>query len=138
MKKIMFISVLFTAVIFCLSCAKTNEVCELVPAKIIRFDCDRVIFQMIPPGKFGDSSWTDVQTGISYSNVFSYYNTCQVSELAKGKFATLYIKVKETYDASILENCAQCQAVSQNPPKTMVQMTKIEASPCENTEKGDQ
>lgn len=132
MKKVMLVSGLIALAGSFMSCCKEKEECELVPAKILRYDCDRVIFQMLSPGKFGDSVWTDVQTGNRYNNVFSYYNTCQVSALTNGELDTLYIKVKETYDASILDNCVQCLAVSQNPPKTMVQMTKLSAYACSN------
>lgn len=112
------------------SCKKDNAECELVAAKIIRYDCDRVIFQMLTPVNLGDSGWLDVQTGIRYDNVISYNNTCIISKLPLRKSDTLYVKVKKGNDAAIPASCVQCLAVSQNPPGTMVDFVEISGFPC--------
>lgn len=116
------------------SCKKTKSECKLIPAKIIRYDCDRVIFQLQTPTLIGDATWTDVQTGQQFTNVVSFYNTCKISEFTggNGKLITLYVK-------SVISNqvpntsCFQCQAISQNPPQTKVDFTEIYLSSCENS-----
>jgi len=115
------------------SCSKSTEDCTLVPAKILRYDCDRVILQLETAESIGDASWTDVQTGQSYNNVVSYYNTCEISRLANGQKKTLYAKVEKTAQTLIPENCVQCQATSQNPPQTRVVLTQIQTEPCNAT-----
>jgi hypothetical protein len=115
------------------SCKKTNTDCSLIPAKIIRYDCDRVIFQLQSPASIGDTTWTDVQTGLQYSNVVSFYNTCKIAELTKGELKTIYIKpdlINQVPDGS----CYQCLAVSQNPPQTKIGFTEISLSGCENVQ----
>lgn len=115
------------------SCKKTNTDCSLIPAKIIRYDCDRVIFQLQSPTLIGDATWTDEQTGLQYTNVVSFYNTCKIAELTKGELKTIYVKpdlTNQTPDGS----CYQCLAVSQNPPQTKVGFTEISLSDCQNSQ----
>lgn len=116
--------------IFFSSCEKANEDCDLVPAKIIRYDCDRVIFQLLTTENIGDADWEDVQTGERYSNVVSYYNTCAVSTLTNGEKITLYVKAKKTNEDLYDANCIQCQALPQDPPQTKVDLLSFSTEPC--------
>lgn len=113
------------------SCEKCIPDCELVPAKIIRYDCDRVIFQLLTPTPIGDPDWEDVQTGQRYSNVVSYYNTCKISTLTNGEKATLYVNFKEPDMNPVIGDCYRCQAISQAPPQTKVDFGTISETPCE-------
>jgi hypothetical protein len=116
------------------SCKKTNTDCSLIPAKIIRYDCDRVIFQLQSPTLIGDATWTDVQTGLQYSNVVSYYNTCKIVGISNGKKITLYVSIKEPDTNPSIPDCFRCEALSQNPPQTKVEFTEISLSGCENAQ----
>ena len=104
----------------------------MVPAKIIRYDCDRVIMQLLTSESIGDASWTDIETGQSYTNVVSYYNTCQVNALTNGEKDTIYVKAEKTTQNSIPANCVQCMAIAQNPPQTKVLLTRMDTEPCRN------
>lgn len=126
---------LISAVTVCLtlvfaSCKKTSNECGLVQAKIIRYDCDRVIFQLITSESIGDANWVDVQTGQRFTNVVSYYNTCAVNTLTNGELASLYVNVKKTTETLYDSNCNQCQAISDNPPQTKVDFISISKTPC--------
>lgn len=125
------ILLVFLAAFF--SCSKSNDDCALVPAKILRYDCDRVIMQLETNEMIGDANWTDVQTGQSYNNVVSYYNTCEISRLTNGEKQTLYVRVQKTNENLIPDNCVQCQAIPQNPPQTKVVLTQIQTKPCDVT-----
>lgn len=112
------------------SCAKHKNDCSLIPAKVIRYDCDMVIFQLLTNKNIGDTSWTDVQTGDSYNNVVSYYNTCQIASLTNGRFDTLYVKVEKTNEYLFANGCVQCLQASPHPPQTKVIFTDVQAQPC--------
>lgn len=127
---------LFTALIAVIlifsSCKKCDTPCNLIAAKIIRYDCDRVIFQLLTTETIGDADWEDVQTGQRYNNVVSYYNTCKIAEFTKGKKITLYVSFKEPDTNPTIPDCFRCEALSQNPPQTKVDFTEISISACEN------
>lgn len=57
----LFAALLATILIFS-SCKKSDTDCNLIPAKIIRYDCDRVIFHIVTTESIGDTDWEDVQT----------------------------------------------------------------------------
>ena len=130
MKKI----TLFSATVILLfafsSCEKCEVDCDLTPVKIIRYDCDRVIFQILDSTSVGDAVWEDVQTGQRYNNVVSYYNTCKIARLAKGEKITLYVQVEDPSNSN-LRDCVQCEALSQLPPQTKVDFSIITAKSCE-------
>lgn len=113
------------------SCEKCIVDCDLVPAKIIRYDCDRVIFQIMDGSAAGDADWEDVQTGRHYNNVVSYSNTCKIASLTNGQMVTLYVSIKKSGTQPKTTDCYQCQAVSANPPQTMVDFGDIATEPCE-------
>ena len=113
------------------SCEKCIPDCDLVPAKIIRYDCDRVIFQLLTNTAIGDPDWQDVQTGQRYSNVVSYYNTCEIAKLTNGEKQTLYVNFIEPDMDPIVGDCYRCQAISQAPPQTKVHLKTISTSACE-------
>lgn len=114
-----------------MACNKQRTGCELVPAKIIRYDCDRVVFQFLSPERIGDSSWKDEQSGNIYTNVASYFNTCEIARITNGEFKILYVK-PELIDTSLTApDCNQCQALSIAPPASMVDFTEIAESPCD-------
>ena len=79
-KRNLFISTIILLVAFS-SCEKSSSECKLVPAKVLRYDCDRVIFQLLTTKAIGDANWEDVQTGQRYNNVVSYYNNSRSSEI---------------------------------------------------------
>jgi hypothetical protein len=112
------------------SCEKTNSGCKLVPAKVLRYDCDRVILQILSTTLIGDASWTDVQTGQRYSNVVSYYNNCKLNSFTNGQKVTLYVELNVTNAGLVNPDCIQCQAVSQDPPQTNVDFVQISKTPC--------
>jgi len=99
MKKL-FLSSLFLATAFqFISCTKMNcdshdkkSDCDLIPAKIIRYDCDRVIFQLLTDEKIGDKSWTDSASGLTYQNVASCFNTCPISQITNGNMLTYVLE----------------------------------------------
>ena len=126
---------LFTATVIlsiaCSSCEKCDVDCGLVPAKIIRFDCDRVIFQILDSTVAGDARWEDVQTGLTYHNVVSYYNTCEIASITNGEKATLYVSIKPAAGSAQLPDCSHCEALSQSPPQTKVDLYNISTQPCE-------
>jgi len=136
MKKVILSVVILAAIVSFTSCTKEFTDCNLVAAKIIRYDCDRVIFQLLTTESIGDADWQDVQTGTRYNNVVSYYNTCTIANLANGNKNTLYVKVKKTSENLYDSNCFQCQAVSDNPPQTKVDITEIRQSPCSEEPNG--
>lgn len=104
--------------------------CDLIPAKIIRYDCDRVILELVTDEKIGDANWTDTQTSETYQNVVSFYNTCAISELTNGNKETVYVNVKKTGESLRANDCVQCQAISEDAPKTQVDFTAIKKGPC--------
>jgi hypothetical protein len=115
------------------SCSKNtinNEDCEYIPAKIIRTDCDRVIFQLQTSEQIGDNNWVDAKTGLSYNNVVSYSNTCLIAELTKGEKMTIYVKLTNIA-ANPTPNCIQCQAISIDPPQTIVDFNDVATKSCE-------
>jgi hypothetical protein len=120
------------AVLFAISSCKKCKpaACNLIPAKVIRYDCDRVIFQLLRNEAIGDADWVDVQTGLHYSNVVSYYDNCAISTITKNNIATIYVDVKKISDNLNNPNCYQCLAVSSNPPVTKVNFLSISKEPC--------
>lgn len=128
------LTVTTTIAMMSISCEKMilhckKESCDLIPAKIIRYDCDRVILQLMSKDIIGDPNWKDISTGLNYSNVVSYFNTCKVTEITKGELSTVYVKLKKP-DSNNQIPCFQCLAVSQNPPQTKIDFERIEKSPC--------
>lgn len=110
-----------------LHCKKDS--CDLIPAKIIRYDCDRVIFQLMTKDTVGDPNWKDIRTGLNYSNVVSYFNTCKITEITNGEMSTVYVKLKKPDNNNQIP-CFQCLAVSQDPPQTKTDFEIVEKSPC--------
>lgn len=96
----------------------------------MRYDCDRVIFQLLTTEAIGDANWEDVQTGQRYSNVVSYYNICKIAEFAKGEKITLYVTLKEPEINPAIGDCYRCQTISQDPPQTKIDFAEISQSPC--------
>ena len=131
MTNVKLFALMIVAIIAFSSCEKCIPECELVPAKIIRYDCDRVIFQLLTPTPIGDPDWEDSQTGQRYKNVVSYYNTCKISKLTNGEKITLYVNFKECNISPVVGDCYRCQAISQAPPQTKVDFKTISKSPCE-------
>lgn len=119
---------------FLISCKKENSSCKLIPTKLIRFDCDRVIFQLLSSENIGDATWTDIKTGIQYSNVVAYSNTCAINFINNGilVYDTLYVNPIKLNDRVIVPDCFQCQAISDNPPLTNVDFLSISLTPCTN------
>ena len=102
----------------------------MVTLKTLRYDCDRIIFQVIGSDIIGDSSWTDTYTGNTYTNVVSYYNTCEIASITSGQIQILYANLEKTNEFLWPDGCVQCLAISPYPPKTMVKLTNISTSSC--------
>lgn len=137
MTKLFLSAVLFTSLLQMTSCKKmdcgsphTKSDCDLIPVKILRYDCDRVIFQLVTDERIGDAEWTDEATGETYSNVASFYNTCAITEITNGDLSTLYVSVKKTEEFLSNEDCIQCMAVSTNVPKTWIDFSVLKTEPC--------
>lgn len=132
MKKITILLSLSMLVLFnaCEKCKPDETGCNLTAARILRYDCDRVIFQLLDAPGMGDANWTDVQTGISYNNVVYYRNTCRISALIPNcEKITLYVRA-EQFENPPMPDCYQCQAISQSPPNTMVDLSEISLTDC--------
>lgn len=130
MKQRVFFTLIIVLLIGLPSCEKNNTACNLVPAKVIRYDCDRVIFQLLTTTPIGDPDWEDVSTGQRYSNVVSYYNTCKISELTNGEKLTLYVSIRQPGNNPNISDCYQCMALSQQPPLTKVDFTHVSKIHC--------
>ncbi len=131
MKKINLLLCLVAVLFAISSCKKCKPaVCNLIAAKVIRYDCDRVIFQLLSNQAIGDADWEDVQTGLHYSNVVSYYDNCAISTITNNNIATIYVNVKKISDNLNNPNCYQFLAVSSNPPVTKVNFLSISKEPC--------
>jgi len=116
-----------------LSCKKESKACNLIAAKIIRLDCDRVIFQLLTTDRIGDADWLDVQTGLQYKNVVSYFNTCTINDLVKAKIDdTLFVNIKKINEIPANSFCFQCLMASPNPPLTKVDFIEISKFQCKN------
>lgn len=116
------------------SCAKhKHRDCALIPAKILRYDCDRVILQLLTNEHIGDNNWTDVQNGNAYTNVASYYNTCQIASFTNGRFDTVYVKAETIHDDPFVNGCVQCMVASPDPPKTKIVLKEIQTAPCDSS-----
>jgi hypothetical protein len=133
-KKILIFAGLLSQTFF-FACEKaTDNSCNPIAAKIIRYDCDRVIFQLLTTEAIGDANWEDVQTGQQYTNVVSYYNNCKIKELTNGEKATLYVTLKQPAINPTIPDCFRCEALSQFPPQTKVDFTEISKEPCEKNQ----
>lgn len=132
MKKVMSFLVI---VVLLSACCKTREDCQLLAAKVIRYDCDRVIFQLLTDDQIGDSTWLDVNSGQSYRNVVSYNNTCEIATITRGEYSTLYVSLEKSDQPLPPVDCVQCQAIAKDPPATKVIIKEISATPCDNSQK---
>lgn len=123
---------LVTGILLCLcsSCKKEfSKECELIPAQIIKFDCDRVILELETSKTFGDREWTDVLSGEKFNNVVSFYDICLIQQITNGEKIKLYVNLEED-KGNAVPGCRGCQALSLNPPKSKVILTKIRKTPC--------
>jgi hypothetical protein len=133
MKKIIYSFIILPGLLVFASCTKCKEDCQLIPAKIIRYDCDRVIFQLLTNEMLGDNTWTDINSGQVYSNVVSCFNTCEIAALTNGEYMTLYVNPEKTELPPPVTDCIQCQAISNAPPNTKMIFKNIATEPCGNT-----
>jgi hypothetical protein len=115
------------------ACCKTKEDYQLIAAKVIRYDCDRVVFRLLTDELIGDSTWLDVNSGQSYSNVVSCFNTCEIAAITGGAYSTLYVSMEKTEQPLPSGDCVQCQAIAKDPPGTKVVFTQISTEPCDNS-----
>jgi len=130
MKRTTLAAALFISLSALLACNSGADKCNLIPAKILRYDCDRIVFQLLSKEQIGDADWQDVQTGIHYTNVVSYYNTCGIGKITDGKKDTLYVVVKKTTENLHNGDCMQCLLTSVKPPQTKVDFENISKIPC--------
>lgn len=99
--------------------------------KILRHDCDRVILQLIDGNITGDPDWEDIRTGMHYNNVVSCYNTCAFQFITNNVIEEVYLEnARLVQNPSVPANCIQCQAISQQPPQTEIDMDNVVFAPC--------
>lgn len=136
MKQLLYITVALFALSVFGACKKERTTnCNLTRAKILRYDCDRVILQVLDNRFNGDALWTDIITGNTYTNVVSYYNTCAFSQVTNNELTDVYIEgIISVSQQQLSTACMQCQALSQAPPQTKIDMTRFTLSPCEDNE----
>lgn len=132
MKSLRVIVVLIVVMVFYNACTKCEPGCNLIPATVIRYDCDRVIFKLLTTENIGDAEWVDSHTGERHQNVVSFNNTCLIATITNGEKKTLYVSLEKTAHQRNLD-CIQCEALSTNPPQTAVEFTRISKSPCEQS-----
>lgn len=109
---------------------KIEPNCDLIPAEILKYECDGVVFRLTGNKAFGDAVWEDKTTGIKYSNVVFYSNTCEINTLTNGELTTLYVDVQKTNTPVQVTDCMQCLAVTENAPETKVNFNTISKEPC--------
>ena len=113
------------------SCKKQKANCSLTAARVLRYDCDRVVLQILDNSIAGDTVWTDIKTGISYRNVVSYHNTCAFNAATNNIGSEIYIEVAVISANPLpLPDCMQCQALSPAPPQTKIDMARFLSVPC--------
>jgi len=128
-----YLLLLLIGIISLASCKKTGEdTCPKIGARIIKYECDRVIFQLLTDQYAGDADWQDPQTGQHYSNVVSWYNTCAVAEFTNGRLDTIYVNVSPETTDPLPISCNQCLALPLNPPNTKVEMRDLGTVPCDS------
>lgn len=109
---------------------KIADECDLIPAKILRYECDGVVFQLQGEKAFGDVAWEDKTTGVIHSNVVFYHNTCEINTLTNGELTTLYVNAQKTNTPAQPADCMQCLAVTENAPQTKVSFSSISKESC--------
>jgi hypothetical protein len=108
-----------------------NQDCEYIEAKLIRVDCDEVIYRLMTNEAIGDANWTNVMDGQVYTNVVRFRNTCWMAEKTNGyAHQTIYVKVKKIDQPVLPTNCYEYQAISRNPPQQWVDFLAISTTPC--------
>lgn len=108
-----------------------NQDCGYIEAKLLRVDCDEVIFRLVTNEAIGDASWTDVTDGQVYQNVVRFRNTCLMAAKTEGYLRkTIYVKVAKINQPVLPTNCVECQAISRNPPQQWVDFMAISTTPC--------
>lgn len=118
--------------ILLISCRKENgNTCDLIPAKILRVDCDRIIFQLETSEMIGDNTWTNIDDNTTYDNVVMYRNTCKIAEKTNGYAnMVLYVDPEKITSPENPANCIECQAISRNPPLQWVDFKTISDQAC--------
>lgn len=132
-------SISLLAIVALSGCEKKEKtlVCEYTEVVRLRTDCDRIIFKVLSNNFTGDATWTDVSNGKQHSNVIAMINPCRFFSIPYPVWQrrdTFYVKIKQLPNNNPPipgEDCAQCLAISNNPPKTQVDFTEIQLSPCE-------
>lgn len=113
---------------------KEEENCEesgLIEAKLIRVDCDGVIYRLLTSEQIGDAAWTNVIDGEVYHNVVRFRNTCLMAEKTNGyAHQTIYVKLRKIDQPALPANCVECLAISQSPPRQWVDFLAIATTPC--------
>ncbi len=124
------ITLVFLALSMLTACTKNEIECDLIPARVIRYNCDRVIFQLQTAELIGDSNWQDVHSGKYYDNVVNYENICEIAALTKGELVTIFVNPVKISSGRIQPDCVQCQAISDSPPESWVKFTAINEASC--------
>jgi hypothetical protein len=128
-------SLLKTVFVLCIillsiSCEKkADNNCDFVKAQIVRIDCDRIVLQLLTDKAIGDAEWRDVINSKTYNNVVYYSNVCALQQWNKQLNDILYIKIDKTQPDNNIP-CAQCMAISIQPPLTGINITNISNEPC--------
>lgn len=108
---------------------KADNNCDFVKAQIVRIDCDRIVLQLLTDKAIGDTEWRDVINNKTYQNVVYYTNVCALQQWNKQLSDIFYIKIDKTQPENNIP-CAQCLAISVQPPSTSINITNISSEPC--------
>ncbi len=133
MKKAAFSLLLVASLMLWLGCDKSDPGCDLQPVQILRYDCDRVIFRFLQPNGQGDASWTNIFDGRTYQHVSSASINCTWGQQLSSQPDTIYVKLREVATLVAYPGCAQCQAISSEPPQSKMEITELSLQECGDT-----
>lgn len=134
MKKYILLSFALAALASWWGCSKSTTGCELQAVEILRYDCDRAIFRFLQPNGQGDDSWTNIFDGRTYNHVSSATINCAWGQQLSSLPDTIYVKLREVNTLVRYADCAECQAISPEPPQSKMEITEISFVNCENGE----
>jgi hypothetical protein len=118
-----------------IACSKQNDkkanACAFVPAKVLRYDCDIVIIQVLTSDLIGDAQWVNVHNGNRYDNVVFVKTGCDPIGNRNDPFGIFYVKLGPPV-TNLLRCGVQCQAIPSSPPTTEKSILEQSQSACDN------
>ncbi len=125
MKKLILLILTGTGLAAWWGCKKSTVTCTFEPAVILRYDCDRVIFRFLNNNGLGDASWTNIFDGSTYHHVSAATLNCNYGQLLAGQPDTVYLRLRQVNELVRYPDCAQCQAISANPPVSKMEILDL-------------